>query len=1750
MRDGADIADRGTTDPTRERAIALFRFLKELTELRSKTIRTVDQYDEVLWLADLPREAEVTCAAWGSSDDAAVTETWIEIRRPDLPPAPQPDPELQAWLVSEQVQDSSGEMPELRDGIQFRIESGPGEDPPDAPFVPRRIEDFPEIKTKWEQYVEDEWWPWAERDRRMQRVQRVYASLYSIYQKQQRLGEQYEVVLGLGLLSWKPLHQHEIRRHLVTAQTSLRFDATRGVIAVGPAGEGAKPAIEEDMLDAQDRPDPAQQLAIEQQVRELDDELWADDKLQNLLRSWVHAASSEGLFVDSLQQPATGLPKLRVQLAPAIILRRRSERSFLAAFKQILAQLEDGAPVPPSVERFVTVMEDVDQRAFDGDGEILGGEDEEIYFPLQANDAQEQIVQRLASHQGVLVQGPPGTGKSHTIVNLVCHLLAAGQRVLVTSHASRALRVLRRYISERVPEIGPLAVILLGDDRESLQAMEDSVQGITHRYTNWNSRQSEREVDQLHQSLVAAKMEAADALHGLRAVRETETYAHPPRFGDYEGTLQRIAERVRAESTQFSWVVDQPGEDVAPPMADAEFCDLVHLLRDQELNDIAAQDWSPIDPETLYSPDAFADLVAAELRLTEAFDSVKAGTHYPEYGALLVAPQQATQDLAEQLAALVSEADRLGRHLYTWVPKAVPQILGDHDRVWRELLDATERAITSIEDGGRRADSVTVAGIGDRDNGMVKAHADALLRHLAVGGRWGWGLFRPAVVKQASYLWREVRVSGRLCDTWDTLDDLSYLFGLNIELGALRDRWALYHAVRPGSVSDQIAQLADLSEPLRDAIKLHEAKSSICELIATLPGVSEPTWHDLESLSMLLTAARAALLETELHTASIKLGAVAAGLGSIASGGSDPEVTQLRSAVESRDLDAYRQAFDAIAAHHQAHERLAQRGALMNQLAAAAPELARAIEATAGESTWDERASSFPAAWNWARAKGWLRLMADPQREEQLVIKFETARERVRNRLQAIASEKAWQHCFSRMTEHERQHLVAWAKAMRNLGRGTGKYAPIHRRAAREHMVECRSAIPAWIMPIYRVAETVRPGSDLYDVVIVDEASQSGPEALLLTYLAKKIVVVGDDKQIAPEFVGLDREDVNQLRRRHIAALPHSDQYGVDNSFFDLAEIRYQGRITLREHFRCMPEIIQFSNNLFYRAQPLIPLKQYGAHRLEPVVQVRHLADGYREGHSTRITNPPEAQVLVDAVLTSSQDEAYDGKTFGVISLQGHAQAQLIEKLLLEQLGPEKMERRQIVCGDAYAFQGDERDVIFLSLVAAPEAGRRIGTLTKKTDERRFNVAASRAREQMWLFHTATLNDLSEVCLRYQLLHYCTNPRVGPAVVQGLELDRVRLLAKEANRHQVQPPDPFDSWFEVDVFVRIAERGYRVIPQYEVVRYRIDLVVEGMERRMAVECDGDRWHGAERYMEDMTRQRMLERCGWTFWRLRGSTFALDPDGALEGLWKKLDQLGVYPAGHQKTSLLDSPPKRNVLAPTGDRCGTEASTRRPAGGLDDSEEAQARDDDVSDLDKHTHGHEDNEEQTMQQPAQLFPVPTPRRRRMEPYHQWQPRLVPDPLGARTSEMVEGLMSIVESEGPIIVNRVFQLYARAAGYRRVGKQIRSALNKALWAAIKKGVVQSRDETGSKGLRDRTLWKPNTPSIVVRQRGQRRFEEIPDSEIAAFLDQASKEAPADSEEEIFRRVLDSYEIKRMTQNIRERLGRIHRLRGGMQAG
>jgi very-short-patch-repair endonuclease len=146
----------------------------------------------------------------------------------------------------------------------------------------------------------------------------------------------------------------------------------------------------------------------------------------------------------------------------------------------------------------------------------------------------------------------------------------------------------------------------------------------------------------------------------------------------------------------------------------------------------------------------------------------------------------------------------------------------------------------------------------------------------------------------------------------------------------------------------------------------------------------------------------------------------------------------------------------------------------------------------------------------------------------------------------------------------------------------------------------------------------------------------------------------------------------------------------------------------------------------------------------------------------------------------------------------------------------------------------------------------------------------------MWVVYSLDpRNDLKPGDLRRRLIEHAEDPG---AIQRALEKGEKRVQSK----------------LELDVMQRLIEAGYRVHPQWRVGYYWIDLVVEGGGRRLAVECDGDRFHPIEKLPEDMARQAILERLGWTFVRVRGSQFFRDPDKAMQPVFEGLSGLGITP----------------------------------------------------------------------------------------------------------------------------------------------------------------------------------------------------------------------------------------------------------------
>jgi superfamily I DNA and/or RNA helicase/very-short-patch-repair endonuclease len=1486
------------TNGFKERAIRLLEYLREITGLRSKLIRnlqdykSINEYDSILWINDIPKD-QLHCfsRAWNYEleDDPDI---WLAIKRYPEPPLGPVPTICEPWINTQTLRNIQ-EIPELESSIEIE-ESVTDPDDPNSSVIRKTeifLRDHPEIAAEWERFIEESWFPWTAKYQLWESTQNAYRKLFSIYQLQQKLGEKYELVMGVGLLSWKLPSGHYVNRHVLTARADLQFEARLGKFTVKPALDKPDIRVELDMIDPEFQPITLRGVA--QGLVFPNNDLWEREVIDLALVSLANSISNtaDGLYLreEFAPNPNKSIERPEIRYSPALYLRERTERDLEQRISEILNLLDEEEKIPPE---FIDLCEITPDRSayLEAIGDSTNVDDNLVYFPKPSNEEQIQIVDKLGQTTGILVQGPPGTGKSHTIANLICHLLATGQRVLVTAKTSRALQVLHKLLPEKLQ---PLCVILLGSSIEEQKELETSVSHILNEQDKWNELETSQEIQANTNKLQEMKEEKARLQFRLKTIREADIKKQQIQDTPYKGTAGEIALQLRAESNKFEWLKDKISNESISPISTEDLRKLIALLKTfgpEETPDLRKT--LPVTGVDIPTLEGIHDLLLKGRTLGDACRNKASLLTSPLGQSLSRASDQNIQSIQAALNELITPINELMARGIEWERDAAISILREDEGFWRGISSSLSARLQGLNQKALSISGLRIEIPSRLERKRISLDAEALKSHLDARKRLGFGPFRPKLVKSVRYVIEEIRINHHKCNTSETLGQLvDFLYVEH----TLDDCWGYWQRRAYRQSEDKLIQITELEalqarliSVLAISDKIKEAKNQFHKLEQSV----DVHWHDVEKLRVIIDTCEAVKDKRAYEIVKNEYRRVLAGIERLASKeNSHPIFLRALELIKAGKEEEYGKLILDIQRLIARQTDLAWTEATLGIIRLSAPILSGEISKDPKDEIWPNRIDLFNEAWNWARAKSWLEDYIAKDNIPSISNRILKVDDEIRGLIESLAAKKAWRFCFSRMTETHRRNLIGWHFEMRKVGKRTGKHWPKHLKNAQKYLNESKDVVPAWVMPLHKVYENIQSAPGLFDVIIIDEASQCGPEALPLYFLGKKIIVVGDNQQISPDAIFVDQDVIDKVIRNNIDDFRFKSCFTPDYSLFDHAKLRFPSPIVLREHFRCMPEIIQFSNDLCYSDTPLIPLRQYTEKRLPPLMSI-HVQEGFREGREGRAVNIPEAERLVEKLVACCQKPEYQNKSMGVITLLGNAQASVIEDLLLKNLGVEEIEERRIICGDAYSFQGDERDVIFLSMVAAPN--EQIGVLNKLPDKRRLNVAASRARDQMWLFHTATRNHLSKHCFRWRLLEHFEEPRsqllrgIGNEG-EGLSLDDLKLSASQANRIIERPPAPFDSWFEVDAAIDISSHGFRVISQFDVAGKRIDLVIQGSSAQLAVECDGDEWHGIEEYEHDMERQRKLERCGWVFHRIRESAYYSNKEKALEQLWRTLKE---------------------------------------------------------------------------------------------------------------------------------------------------------------------------------------------------------------------------------------------------------------------
>ncbi|MDO4736721.1 MAG: AAA domain-containing protein, partial [Bacteroidia bacterium] len=308
----------------------------------------------------------------------------------------------------------------------------------------------------------------------------------------------------------------------------------------------------------------------------------------------------------------------------------------------------------------------------------------------------------------------------------------------------------------------------------------------------------------------------------------------------------------------------------------------------------------------------------------------------------------------------------------------------------------------------------------------------------------------------------------------------------------------------------------------------------------------------------------------------------------------------LADAVNSRDIDVYLKSRRELVELIDKYRVQFRRNELLEKIRKYAPEWAEQIKNRVGIHGLAEVPNYIGEAWKWKQLNNIIDKLNNSD-YDSLQKEANRLSNQYREETAKLAADKAWYHLVKRNEKSTdlQQALKGWAYDMKKIGKGTGKLAKHYKDAARKKMVICQKAVPAWIMPIRKAIETLDPALNRFDVVIVDEASQSDLTALAIAFLGNKVIVVGDDKQVSPLAVGVQSDKVKKDADMYIKGIiPNSELYTPTDSLYTIADTTFQSMMLL-EHFRCVPEIIGFSNMLSYDYK-IKPLREASSSKLLP----------------------------------------------------------------------------------------------------------------------------------------------------------------------------------------------------------------------------------------------------------------------------------------------------------------------------------------------------------------------------------------------------------------------------------------------------------------------------------------------------------------------------------------------------------------------
>ena len=507
----------------------LLDFLYAIHNLRRGTHRTYSSNSKIFWFYEIecllndPFKNHISSSIFTENQDN-MQEELLFIRKKEMPHIPPIPEELKPYLpedfysnIDDYITKEKEDLIRLFNDETSRVYNTPlfQNTSPSSQNDPQKLDS---LRVLWESYIEEKLISWLNEYKDLLLLNGVFQQIDEFRRRIKEAEERFEVVFAIGLIQWRDQNMQSIKRHILTAPAEIELDAENGILRVNLSENFDNFRLELDMLDPENRPF-LDEREKERLLRELSENITDGNNIERFFNFVANNISPNAEIYPRELKPADRTDgRLRITYAPALVLRERQSTGYAEFVTSIKGYTKGVSKSELKLtEPWLLLLaegeegdESLKLTSADKLTKIL---DDRLYFPLPMNEEQKRIVEKLKRQSLVLVKGPPGTGKSHTIANLICHLLANGERVLITAHTAKALTVLHNLMPK---EIRDLCIISLESSRKDQDLLGRSIRQIIQKKDSWNANQVENQIRTLEEDLRNLEAKRAELNNMLR----------------------------------------------------------------------------------------------------------------------------------------------------------------------------------------------------------------------------------------------------------------------------------------------------------------------------------------------------------------------------------------------------------------------------------------------------------------------------------------------------------------------------------------------------------------------------------------------------------------------------------------------------------------------------------------------------------------------------------------------------------------------------------------------------------------------------------------------------------------------------------------------------------------------------------------------------------------------------------------------------------------------------------------------------------------------------------------------------------------------------------------------------------------------------------------------------------------------------------------------------------------------------------